>query len=206
MSTTNATSDSQFAASVMAFPSTIPAVRRFSVEEYHRMIEAGILGENDRVELVDGWIVEMSPIGPSHATCVSLLASALQDLLPPGWIVRVQSPITLPNGEPEPDIAVVKGNVRDYRDHHPGGPDIAIVVEVADATLQFDRGQKRNQYAQAGIPEYWIVNLNDRCVEIYKNPARNDYRAPEIVDSAGVLELRLRGTAIGRISVTDALP
>jgi Uma2 family endonuclease len=198
--------DTSVGATIVPFGLGVPSVRRFTVDDYHRMIDAGILGENDRVELVDGWIVEMSPIVPPHATCVSLLAAAIQELLPAGWIVRVQSPITIANGEPEPDIAVVQGSIRDYRARHPSGADIAVVVEVADASLQFDRLQKRIQYAMAGIPEFWIVNLVDQSIEIYRNPAHSDYPVPEVFDSAGTADVRVRGQVLGKISVADVLP
>jgi Uma2 family endonuclease len=208
MSIQPATSGSHFAVPEGAFGVSVPAVRRFTVDEYHRMIEAGILGENDRVELIDGWIVEMSPIGPPQATSVSLLAALLQERVLAGWIVRVQSPITITiaSSEPKPDIVVARGRIRDYVDHHPSGSEIALVVEVADATLQFDRQQKRKQYAVAGIPEYWIVNLIDRCVEIYKGPARHDYPAPVVVDSTGTFELMIGGKNVRQISVADLLP
>jgi Uma2 family endonuclease len=170
------------------------------------MIEAGILGENDRVELVDGWIVEMSPIGPPHMTCVSLIVAALQQRLPPGWNVRIQGPVTLPNSEPEPDVTVVRGGIRDYRNRHPSINDIALVVEVADATLQFDRIQKRAQYALAEIPEYWIVNLIDRCLELHRNPARGDYRTRDVLNADASVNLFLAGQIVASIPIIDILP
>lgn len=182
-------------------------VRRFSVDEYHRMIETGILTENDRVELLDGWILEMSPIGPPHMTCVGLVASVLQEMLPRGWSVRAQGPITLENGEPEPDVTVVRGGIRDYRDHHPYGADVALVIEVADSSLQFDRLQKRPQYATAGIPENWIVNLIDRCLEVYSEPATDgDYQSRRVVDASGSVEVQIAGQSAGQIAVADLLP
>src|SRR5690349_16733002 len=114
-------------AAVVPLAAAAPPIRRFTVEQYHRMIAAGIFGENDRVELVDGWIIEMSPIGPQHATCVGLILAALQERLPAGWIVRVQDPVALETGEPEPDLAVVRGRMRDYRARHPSEADIAMI-------------------------------------------------------------------------------
>jgi Uma2 family endonuclease len=184
-----------------------PPVRRFTVDQYHRMIETGILAENDRVELLDGWILEKSPVGPPHATCVSLIVDALQQKLPSGWLIRAQSPITLAAGEPEPDVTVVQGSIRDYRDRHPSGPDIGLLVEVADSSLQFDRLQKRPQYAAAGIPEYWIVNLVDRCLEVYSEPITNgDYQRRHVVDASGSVEVQLAGRSVGQIAVVDLLP
>jgi Uma2 family endonuclease len=174
------------------------------------MIETGILGEDDRVELLDGWIIEMSPIGPPHATCVGLIAAALQNILPSGWFLRLQDPITLATSEPEPDLAIVRGNLRDYSDRHPGGDDIGLMIEVADASLQFDRLQKRAQYAMAGIVQYWIVNLVDRCVELHRGPAPGDrgidYRDRQVITADGTVELILDGQSVGSIAVADILP
>lgn len=181
-------------------------LRRFTVDQYHRMIEANIIGENDRVELVDGWIVEMSPIGPPHMTCVSLLAAALQERLPRGWTVRVQGPVTLANSEPEPDIAIVRGSIRDYVRRHPSGDDIGLIIEVADTSLQLDRQQKLPQYAAAGIPEFWIVNLIDRCVETYRKPVGLRYETHQVTAADGFVKLNLPGSDSVTISVAEILP
>jgi Uma2 family endonuclease len=210
MSIQPATSDAPFPATTAPLAIGVPPVRRFSVDEYHRMIETGILGENDRVELVDGWIIEMSPIGPPHATCVGLIVAALLDRLPLGWIVRSQDPITLLTSELEPDVTVARGAIRDYRDRHPGAGDIGLLIEVADASLQFDRVQKRAQYAMAGVAEYWIVNLVDRCVELHRTPATGDrgidYRDRTIIRAEGEVELILDRQHVGSITVADILP
>ncbi len=182
------------------------ALRRFTVDQYHRMIEANIIGENDRVELVNGWIVEMSPIGPPHMTCVSLLAAILQERLPRGWTSRVQGPVTLSNSEPEPDIAIVRGSIRDYVKRYPSGADIGLVIEVTDTSLELDRQQKLPQYAAAGILEYWIVNLIDRCVETYRNPTGSVYREPDVVSAGGRLKLNLPGSEAATFSVAEILP
>ena len=199
------------------FAGSVPAIdplvtggrpaRRFTVDEYHRMIETGILTENDRVELLDGWILEMSPIGPPHVTCVALVAAALQEILPTGWHLRLQAPVTLRTSEPEPDIAVVSGNIRDYITRHPSGSDIALLVEVADSSLEFDRNSKRPQYAAAGIPEYWVVNFNDRQLEVLRGLAAGGASAnPEILDESGSVALTIAGIIAGTIRVSDLLP
>jgi Uma2 family endonuclease len=207
MSLQPGTTDSSLSPSTVPLFVGTPPVRRFTVDQYHRMIETGILTENDHVELLDGWILEMSPIGPPHATCVSLILDALQQKLPSGWLIRAQSPITLAAGEPEPDVTVVRGSIRDYRDRHPGGPDIGLVIEVADSSLQFDRLQKRPQYAAAAIPEYWIVNLIDRCLEVYADPVTDgDYQRRHVVDASGSVEVQLAGRSVGQIAVVDLLP
>jgi Uma2 family endonuclease len=205
---------SQLSSSTTAFPPIItpfvagtPPTRRFTVDEYHRLIETGILSENDRVELLDGWILEMSPIGPPHATSVNLAAAALQDALPAGWYIRTQAPITLENGEPEPDITVVRGRIRDYATHHPFGGDVVLLIEVADASLQYDRLQKRPQYAAAGIPEYWIVNLLDRRLELFRNPAPGgDYQDTDSIPAHGTVTLTIDGKQVASLAVADLLP
>jgi Uma2 family endonuclease len=170
MTTQPATLGTLLSSSPVALPLGVPAARRFSVDEYHRMIESGILTENDHVQLVDGWIIEMPPIGPEHCTSTSLVGIAIDRSLPAGWVVRRQDPITLATGEPEPDVVIARGSIREYSTRHPVPADIALVVEVADATLNFDRVEKAKEYAAAGIAEYWIVNLvwtaKSRCIAI----------------------------------------
>jgi Uma2 family endonuclease len=206
MSIQHATADAGFQSPAVSFEAVVPPVRRFTVDEYHRMIDAGILGANDRVELDNGWIVEISPIGPPHVTSVNLIAGALQDLLPVGWTIRAQSPITLETGEPEPVLVVARGKVRDYSVRHPFGADIGLLIEVADDSLQFDRAQKRLEYANANIAEYWIVNLVNRCVEVHRSPSSGDYSEREIIGAEGALKLNLAGQCAGQLSVADLLP
>ena len=206
MSLQPGTTDSSLSPSTVPLFVGTPPVRRFTVDQYHRMIETGILTENDHVELLDGWILEMSPIGPPHATCVSLILDALQQKLPSGWLIRAQSPITLAAGEPEPDVTVVRGSIRDYRDRHPGGPDIGLVIEVADSSLQFDRLQKRPQYAAAAIPEYWIINLIDRCLEVHRDPSAGDYQSRQVVEANRSVKVQIAGTSFDQIAVADLLP
>jgi len=187
-----------------------PHCRRFSVDEYHRMIETGVLTENDRVQLIDGWIIEMPPIGPSHGTSTSLADDIIRQALPSGWYVRVQLPITLPTGEPEPDIVVARGQVRDYSKRHPGPNDIALVVEIADRTLRFDRQVKAKEYAAAQIAEYWIINLVDRQLEVHREIQATDsaaqYVSPQIVPESGSVDLNIDGKRIARLKVKDLFP
>ncbi len=127
---------------------------RFSRVQYERMTEAGVFGPEDRLELLDGEIIDMPPQKSRHATAVTLVAEALRTIFGPGATVRVQLPFCLDDrSEPEPDVAVVPGNPRDYRDAHPSRA--LLVCEVSDTTLAYDRGRKLAAYARAGIPEYW---------------------------------------------------
>ena len=137
--------------------------RRWTRDEYDRMIATGIFHPEERLELLEGEIVHMTPQGSGHATAVRLVEDALRNLFNVGFDVRVQMPLALgTDSEPEPDVAVVVGPPRDYRDEHPR---VAIlVVEVADSTLSLDRERKAALYARAGIQEYWLLNLTDRCL------------------------------------------
>jgi len=206
MSTQQVGSVTEIPAAVLPLATAAPCLRRFTVDQYHRMIETGILSVNDRVELVDGWIVEMSPIGPAHATCVQLILEALQERLPQGWFVRVQDPITLETGEPQPDLAVVRGAVRDYSERHPSEEEVGLVIEVADASLYFDRLQKQSQYAGVGIAQYWILNLVNRCLELHRSPVTGGYADREVIGADGKVTLALAGQHVGEFKVADFLP
>lgn len=151
-----------------------PTTRRWTREEYHRMAELGLF-LNQRVELVDGEVLEMNAQGPPHVTSVQLVSNALQKMFGPGFWVRMQAPLNLgESSEPEPDIAVVPGAPRDYADH----PTTALlVVEISDATLRYDRRHKGSLYARCGIRDYWIVNLVDGVLEVYRDSA-SDASAP----------------------------
>jgi Uma2 family endonuclease len=144
-------------------------LRRFTVEEYHQLGETGILSEDDAVELLDGVITPKTIRTPVHDAVVALVEQTLRKRLAPGWSPRIQSAISTPTSEPEPDAALVRGEPRDYLRRHPSGADIALVVEVADSSLSRDRA-KAMIYAAAGVPVYWIVNLVDEVVEVYTHP------------------------------------
>lgn len=145
-------------------------VWRFRVEQYHQMIGLQILTEDDPVELLEGWIVQKMPKNPPHRAATKLTFNALAARVPNGWYVDTQEPITLEDSEPEPDVVVVQGKTRDYLDCHPGAGDVALVVEISEATLERDRTLKQRIYARTGIPIYWIVNLMDQQLEVYTKP------------------------------------
>jgi Uma2 family endonuclease len=143
--------------------------RRWTRSEYVKLIEAGFLGPGDKIELLGGQLCVSEPQNSPHARAISLGLETIQRDLAPGWHVRVQLPIALDDeSEPEPDLAVVSGGPRDYADH-PSRP--ALVVEIADSSLTLDRKHKGSLYARACLPEYWIVNLVDRVLEVYREPA-----------------------------------
>lgn len=134
------------------------------------MIQLGVLTTNDKVELLEGWIVDKMPQHPSHAGTTSVLGRKLRGAIPKSWIVREQSPITLELSEPEPDIAVARGPEERYFAAHPTPEEIAMLAEVSETTLEYDRTVKGPLYATAGIPYFWIVNLAEFKVEVYSQP------------------------------------
>lgn len=158
-----------------------PPRHRFTVDEYHRMIEAGVLDADDRVELVDGEVVEMSAMGAQHVNAVEYLDDELRGPLEGRARVRAQLPVTIPDfDEPEPDISVVRLRPDRYRGIKPGPEDILLLIEISDATLAYDVGVKMPRYASAGIPETWIVDLTARGDAIYRHsdpvPEEGRYR------------------------------
>lgn len=184
--------------------------RRWSRAEYDRMIEHGLFHEEDRVELIDGEILTMAPQHSPHAATVMHVQKLLEAAFGPGFHVRVQMPLALDStSEPEPDLAVVSGVALDYLGEHPGRA--ALVVEVADTTLPFARRSKGSLYARAGIAEYWLVNLGDRLLEVYRDPA-GDRAAPygwayrtNARLGAGDVAVPL-GAPQTEVAVTDLLP
>jgi Uma2 family endonuclease len=155
------------AAEVIPIPGPL---RRFSVAEYHRLIDAELFDPDERIELLEGWIVAKMTRKPPHDAVVDRVAELLRQVLPPGLRVRIQSAITTEDSEPEPDLAVVRGGALDYAERHPGADDIALIVEVADSSVERDRAKARI-YARAGIAGYWIVNLPEGWVEVYAGPS-----------------------------------
>ena len=157
---------------------------RWTRREYERMGEAGVFAPEARVELIEGEIVEMSPLGSRHTGAVRMAEELLRTIFGEGFDIRVQMPIDLgPKNQPEPDVAVVRGHYRDYIEAHPTAAETVLVVEVSDTTLAFDQTTKLAVYAEAGIAEYWIANLPEACVEIYREPKGTTYRAKQTVEA-----------------------
>lgn len=154
---------------------------RFTADEYERMGEAGILSEDDRVELIDGEVVQMAPIGIRHAACVDRLTMLLSRAAPEGVIVRVQNPVRVgEHSEPQPDIALLKPRIDSYTEGHPTSGDILLLVEVADTTLLEDRRVKMPLYGRSGLSEVWLVNLPEDKIEVYSNPLNGVYQRVEL--------------------------
>lgn len=186
------------------------AFRRFSVDEYHKMIQSGILNEDDNVELLEGYVVEKMSRNPPHDVSLTRMNKRFVRLSLVGWEVRIQCAITLADSEPEPDITLARGDDHTFVHRHPGPDDIGTLIEVADSTLDSDRVDKGRIFARARIPIYWIVNLVDRQIEVYTQPSgpndapayghRQDYRAGDVVP------LILDGQQAALISVAEILP
>ncbi|MCO6474988.1 MAG: Uma2 family endonuclease [Phaeodactylibacter sp.] len=150
-------------------------------DDYHAMIAAGILDEDDKVELIHGELIYMSPLGPNHGGATNRLNNLLQELLKGSAIIAVQNPVTLtPFSEPEPDVAVLKPRKDFYSGSHPVPEEIFLLIEVADTTLEKDRTVKASLYAAGGIPFYWIVNLPEMQLEVYSQPAKDQYKLRRI--------------------------
>lgn len=183
---------------------------RLSVAQYHAMIARGVLTDDDPVELVEGVLLFRMGKAPPHRIGLARVARALGALLPPQFSVQLQDPITLDDGEPEPDAAVIRGAAEDYPDRHPGPAEVLLVIEVADATLSRDRGIKLRSYARAGIVQYWIVNLEGRSVEVHREPEvvadEPQYRSRVVYAADGSIPLTLDGALVGNVPVAALLP
>ena len=184
----------------MATLTTMPAPtitkRRFSVKEYYLMAEAGILSPRDRVELIDGEIMQMAAMGSYHAGCVLYLSTAFSQMLGQRAFVNVQNPVRLSErSEPEPDVALLKPRADFYTESHPRPGDVMLIVEVSHSTVEYDRDVKTPLYAEAGIPELWLVNLDEDFIDGLSDP-----------DGAGYRTLRryVRGERIAPALLPDA--
>lgn len=173
----------------------VAGIHRFTVDDFARMGEAGILTEGDRVELIDGEVREMTPIGPSHAWIVDRLTVLVAARLPETAHLRVQGPIRLGrHTEPRPDLSVAR-RTQAYTHRHPDAGDLLLVIEVADSSQQFDRGEKVPRYGKAGVPETWLVEVSARTVTAYTGPGPEGYarervlRCGERITAGAVAEL-----------------
>jgi hypothetical protein len=157
--------------------------RRFTVAEYYAMAEAGILRDDDRVELIEGEIIAMSPINAPHAGHINGATRVFSARLGDKVLLGVQNPIRLGDDtDPQPDIALLKPRADDYKKKHPIPADVLLIVEISDTTPDYDRDVKTPLYARAGIPELWIVNLPENRLEVYRDPSRKGYKTRLILE------------------------
>ncbi len=184
-------------------------VRRWKRAEYDRLVALGVF-EREPLELLGGQLIVAEPQSAYHASAIRTVDHALRAVLPPGWLVSSQLPVSLDEeSEPEPDVFVVPGRPSDYRDAHPSRP--VLVVEVAESSLRFDRLRKGSLYARAGVPDYWIVNLVERVLEIHRDPAPEPtapwgwaYRS--VATLAPPATVGLMAVSAVEVAVADLLP
>jgi len=183
---------------------------RLTVQQFEKMIDAGVFGEKDHVELLGGLLVDKMVKRPPHNVAVGCLSDLFRGLLA-GWFVNEEKPIDLSlRSRPEPDIAVIRGRLQDYSERNPTAAETVIVCEVADSSYAKDRGARWRMYATAKIPSYWIVNLPRRQIEVYSNPSGRgklaEYQDVKIAGADDEIPLVIEGHEVGRSKVRDVLP
>lgn len=160
-----------------AAPAKARAQYLFNVDEYHQLIEVGILGPEDRIELIHGELTMMPPIGPEHSSYTRRLTNLLPRKLPDNVVLQMNEPVTIaPGSEPQPDAAIVKAKPDNYRKAHPTPKDVLLIIEVADSSSNFDNKVKGKLYGKAGIPEYWIIETAENLVRVFTDPSKEGYR------------------------------
>jgi Uma2 family endonuclease len=188
----------------------VAGFRRFTVDEYHKLLEMGMITEDDNLELLDGHLVKKMSRNPRHDGTLKKVDKRLQPMLPRGWESRVQMGTTLIGSEPEPDLLVAREDPAGYTTRHPEPKDVGLVIEVSDSSLETDRRDKAPIYAQSSLPEYWIINLVDRQIEVYGSPtgttAMPTYNVQQVYRSGQSVPFALDGRHIADIVVDDLLP
>jgi Uma2 family endonuclease len=186
------------------------SIARFSVARYQKMIEAGILTSEDKVELLENYVVLKMPRNPPHDGTIDLVRSTLHPLLPAGWMLRIQQTVVLSDSQPEPDFAVVRGMARTYMARHPTPADVALLVEIANSSLLRDQRDKTRIYARGNVVCYWIVNLVDQQLEVHTQPsgptAVPGYGSVQIYRPGDAVSLVLDGTTVATVPASDLLP
>ncbi len=199
-----------------ATPTTAPmpyylaqsSFRKFTLDEYHKMIETGVLVDGEPYELLEGHLVLKMSRGIPHDRAIQALTKRFVRMVPNGWDVRTQCAITLTNGsEPEPDFALVRGDEKTFADHHPGPSEIGLLIEISDSSLAIDRHDKGRIYARADIPVYWVVNVPEKLVEVYTQPTGTGdaaaYTKREDYAPGSAVPVVLDGAQVGTVSVSD---
>ena len=197
-------------------PTIVPTLfdvrRRVTVEEFHRMIDAGVFGDEPRLELIEGVIVEKMGKKPPHIHATDLIQYLLIRSVPAGFFFSMSNPLTIEEhqSEPEPDAMVIRGLLKDFADRSRTPRDAALVVEVSDTSYAFDRKRKLAVYADAGVPVYWVLDLNGRRLEVFNDPigegAEATYRVAQIYLETDDAPLVLDGVEVARFAVKDILP
>jgi Uma2 family endonuclease len=186
------------------------SLSRWTVRQYQRMVETGILTADDKVELLENYVVMKMARNPLHDSTIQRMLGVLFRICPAGWSLRVPSAIALADSQPEPDFSFVRGTADDYMARHPGPADVGLLIEVADSSLLRDLQDKTRIYARAGIPVYWVVNLVDRKVEVFMDPdpaaVPPAYRSRQVYGPGDQVPLVPDGTAAGSVSAAELLP
>jgi Uma2 family endonuclease len=176
---------------------------RMPVDRYHHMIQSGLITAEDRVELLEGVLVEKMSINPGHRVATRRTADHLRASLPAGWYVDEAAPLTTSDSEPEPDVAVIRGATTDYLDRHPGPGDVAVVIEVSESSLRRDRETNRRIYARAGVREFWLLDLTNRRLEVHTRPEADTFSLVAVIPESGTVELHPTGQ---RLRIAEFLP
>ncbi len=188
----------------------ISGFRRFTVPEYHKLIEIGLLTEDDDLELLDGHLVKKISRNPPHDGTLKKLEKRIARTLPAGWDTRVQMAFSLVNSEPEPDLLIARNDPDEYMTRHPDPTDLGILIEVANTTLNSDRNDKAPVYALAGVAEFWIVNITQSRIEVYTQPDPQTYppayRKLTVYDPGQTIPLNLDGQHLADLPVDELLP
>lgn len=186
------------------------ALRRLSVAEYQKLIDVGVLTDEDKVELLEGYVVLKMPANPPHDSTLMRLDRRFQRLMPDGYVARCQHGSDFPDSRPEPDLAVARGDERAFDARHPEPAELALVIEVSDSSLTRDRLDKGRIYARACIPVYWVVNLVDRQIEVYTDPtgpvSAPVYRRRQDYPVGTTVPIDLDGKSIGTLAVSEVMP
>jgi Uma2 family endonuclease len=187
-----------------------PSIYRFTVAQYRRMVELGILGPDDKVELLEGYVVLKMSRNPPHDSTIQRILRTLYRLIPPEWDVRIQMAIELSDSKPEPDFAIVKGDHATYKARHPSPDDIGLVVEVANTSLDRDIEEKMRIYSRSNIIAYWVIDVTNSAVHVFTQPsgptAAPAYASHVVVRPPDGVSLTLDGVAVGPIPAGDLLP
>jgi Uma2 family endonuclease len=188
-------------------PQAWSPIWKMSVPAYDRLVAAGVLTEEDPVELLEGWLVKKMPTSPVHDTAVSMVHRQLEQVVPDDWFLRIQSPIETDDSKPEPDVAIVRAPLTRYRQRHPRGADISLLVEVAETSLARDR-QKAEVYAREGVAAYWIVNLSADTVECRSDPDPQSgrYQHTVIAQRGEIVPVVIDRATVGQVCVEALLP
>jgi Uma2 family endonuclease len=183
---------------------------RLGVDQYREMARLGILTKYDRIELLEGWLIAKKTKTRPHTVCKGLTQDLLMPMTPAGWFLVIEGPTDTVDSEPEPDLMIVRGARRDYRERSPGPKDVALVIEVADSSLSRDRSTKKRLYARSGYSVYWLINLLANQIEVYTDPTGSvgepDYLQRQDYGPNEMIPLVIEGREVGRLAVRDLLP